>query len=79
MSFLTTLLFGILKKGAEWLSALLIAWYKLNDAISKRNKEIDEQVAKHEEIVKEIKDSGGEATDEQKKKLIDSARSVIRD
>lgn len=78
MTFLTNLLFGILKKGAEWLTSLLLKYWRLMDDISSRNEEIDKLIRKHEALAEEVKKAGDNATEEQKQKLIDSARNIIR-
>ena len=80
---MSAILTTIATKFLESLADKLFAWaykiYKLKYLTDKRNKEIDEKSEDYKAVLKEINDNGGKPTVEQQERLINAARSLIRD
>jgi hypothetical protein len=77
VSILTTIgkfiLEWLLNKGVT----LAVEYVKKEIANKKIDKEVNEQVEAHEEIVKKIKEKKGKMSDEDRKRLRETSRSLI--
>ena len=58
----------------SWLYNWISAEFKVRKRINDAKKKVDKSTDRVVEIAKEIKDSGGKPTAEQKRKLIDAAK-----
>lgn len=76
MVWLQGLLAKLIQILAIKLAAYLQAFYKLQKAIKKENKKIDEQVDSVDKIVNEVKQKGS-MTEEQEKALREATRNLI--
>jgi hypothetical protein len=75
MNFIYSILFGVLKQAAEWALNKVFGLIEYYQSLKKHNAEIDDLVEKQKLAATAAKEN---PTDENKKKLIDAARDLIR-